>query len=617
MPLTFSKGWLYPAFIMLAVIFYFAAQNADYPHADSSYLNARYAHHLVEGQGFVYNPDEKILLTWSPLRVLTQAAVSLPAGEVKNPPELLLLVMIGIGAAALIRLFLREGWQWGAVLAAGIFLTASFGGAGWWLAAFSLVALDFASMRRWPLAALTAGLMVLISPLALIFILLLGVQAIREKQSYWRWVAWPALLWYGFALWYFENLRGLELVPPVETPLSTPILLVLGIGVIFWNFRYPMLPFLIQIFMVWAVSYGLLVLLIAEPDSPQYADVPEQVGSSVGYWGDDKQAFDIEGAAYQMEGKRDPHLADLLQTGSFEDVLLATAPDFLLPENKNFTLPTSAPVQLLNYREENGIWRRDSEVFPWQEAREVNLDFGPDMLLKTVTVDRTRVEAGGLLRLRLDWELKNGYTPVYDVLFILQLLNPQEAVLSGIEQTYSPKSWNFLKKTTYHVVPISDEAQPGLYDVLLIVGYNGGTLARHVLTNVKLPAPTEAPFADPALANFDNRAELMQANITREGDNLLVNLVWRAQSEFEADYTVFVHLTPVNDVQPVAQGDAPPVYGTLLWEKGEVIEDTHTLSLENVPSGLYVVRVGFYHAERGRIPLVEGGDSLVIGEVEK
>ncbi|MBZ0306422.1 MAG: hypothetical protein K8I82_10175, partial [Anaerolineae bacterium] len=148
-------------------------------------------------------------------------------------------------------------------------------------------------------------------------------------------------------------------------------------------------------------------------------------------------------------------------------------------------------------------------------------------------------------------------------------------------------------------------------------GYNGGTLARHVLTSVKLPAPTEISFTDPALANFDHKADLMQAAITREGDNLLVNLVWRAQDKFEADYTVFVHLTPVDDVQPAAQGDAPPIYGTLLWEKGEVIEDTHTLSLENVPSGQYVVRVGFYHTELGRIPLVEGGDSVVIGKVEK
>ncbi len=616
MPLTFNKGWLYPVCILLAVVFYFATQNADYPHAESSYLNTRYARHLVEGQGFVYNPDEKILLTWSPLIALTQAVVSLPMGEVKNPPELLLLVIMGVGAAALIRLFLREGWKWGAVLAVGIFLAASLGGAAWWLVAFSLVALDFASMKKWPFAALTAGLMALISPLALIFILLLGVQAAREKQSYWRWVGWPALLWYGFAIWYFDDLRGLELAPLVEAPLSTGIFFVLGIGIIFWAGRYQA-SFLMQIFMVWAVSYGLLVLLIAVPEVPKSVDVPEQIGSSVGYWGDDEQAFDIEGTAYQMEGKRDPHLAELLKTGSFEEVLLATAPDFLLPENKNFTLPTSAPIQILNYREENGIWRRDSEVFPWQEAREVNLDFGPDMLLKTVTIDRTRVEAGGLLRLQLDWELKNGYTPVYDVLFILQMLNPQEAVLGGVEQTYSPESWKHLKKTTYHVVPVSEEAQPGLYDVFLIVGYNGGTLARHVLTSVKLPAPTEVPFTDPALANFDNQVELMQANITQEGENLLVNLVWRAQSTFEADYTVFVHLTPVDDVQPVAQGDAPPMYGTSLWEKGEVIEDTHTLSLENVPSGQYVVRVGFYHTERGRIPLVEGGDSVVIGEVDK
>lgn len=654
-----STKWIYPICVFFAILLYLLTQNHEYPHPDSSYLNARYARHLVEGKGFVFNPDEKILLTWSPLIVLAHAAVSLPAGEVNSPPVLLWLVMMGIGAAALARNFAHTGlsleWGIGAALAWAVFLAAdvSFGGVAGWLAAFSLVAVDLAWSQKWRLAGIMAGLMILISPVALIFVILLGIQAVREKAVYWRWTVWPALVWYGFAAWYFDDLHGLTLAPLAESQISSEVILVFGAVVLFWAYRsLKRSPPLLILIIVWGVGYSLfsaemalltltlvivilftlqhetkilkmasgltavvlLALLITQAEPHGSVADTETVGSSVGYWGSDKEAFHIKGVAYQMEGRRNPQLYVL---DTFEDVLLATAPDFLLPSDENVVLPTSAPVQLLNYSNEDGIWRRGTDCFPWQEAQEVNLDFGPDLRLKNIGSDRGHIAPGGVLRLRLDWELKNQYTPVYDVLMIFQVLDDGEAVLSGIEQTFPPERWENLQTTTYHVVPVSEDAPPGLYDILLIVGYNGGTLARHVLVTVKIPAPTDREFTAPPLANFNDLAELMQATITQEGENLLVNLVWRAQDTFTADYTVFVHLTPADDVQPVAQGDAPPEYGTLLWEKGEIIEDAHTIPLANVPPGQYVVRVGFFHPEQGRIPLVDGRDAFVVGEFEK
>jgi hypothetical protein len=98
-----------------------------------------------------------------------------------------------------------------------------------------------------------------------------------------------------------------------------------------------------------------------------------------------------------------------------------------------------------------------------------------------------------------------------------------------------------------------------------------------------------------------------------------VNLVWRAGSSFGADYVVFVHLTPPDDPIPLVQGDAPPLkgrYPTSIWAAGEIIEDTHNLDITGLPPGDYVIRVGFFHPERGRIPSPQG-DSIIVGEFSR
>ncbi len=662
---SISTRWLYPICVLLAILVYFLTASIAYPHPDSSYLNARYARNLVEGEGFVYNPDEKILLTWSPLVVLTHAAISLPSGEVNHPPELLVFVLMGMGVTAMIRIFSRAALPiyWGICVALIwlIFLAANgvFGGVDVWLAVFALLALDLAQSKYWQLAAIVTGLMLLISPLAVCFVLLFGIIALRENAPYWRWVMWPALVWYGFAFWYFgaDGLRGLTLISTAETPISPLIGMIYGGALLFWLSRsfnsqwaaliifgafygvcalmveqqsfallslgcvlaavatlqtYPTKTLQISTAVIGIFLFGLLFI---QPDSQSSTDELESMDAeSLGGWGSSQQAFAFADSYYQLAGQSNPHLNELSHYAPFQDVLIATAPDILLPENANFTLPTDPPTQLLNYTQDGNIWRRNSTVGTWQEPKTVHLDFGPDLLLKSVTQDKSKVEAGSLLRLRLDWAIEGDDYPYLDILFLFQVLNQQQAVFGAIEQTYPYQRFERSQITTYHVVPVNADALPGWYEILLIVNYNGGDLARLPIANFKIPAPTDIEFNEPPMANFNHQAELMQAEIEQSPENLQVNLTWRAQAKFEAAYIVFVHLTPADDIQPVSQGDAPPAYGTTLWEKGEVIQDAHVIPLENVPAGDYVLRVGFFHPDLGRIP-TDTGDSVIVGTV--
>jgi len=80
---------------------------------------------------------------------------------------------------------------------------------------------------------------------------------------------------------------------------------------------------------------------------------------------------------------------------------------------------------------------------------------------------------------------------------------------------------------------------------------------------------------------------------------LRLSLLWRAEAEIEADYTVFVQLT--RDDAILAQDDSPPAggyYPTSLWRVGDIVSDEHTLSLpEPYDPGRHKLIVGFYQLE--------------------
>ncbi|MFQ5812731.1 MAG: ArnT family glycosyltransferase [Anaerolineae bacterium] len=80
---------------------------------------------------------------------------------------------------------------------------------------------------------------------------------------------------------------------------------------------------------------------------------------------------------------------------------------------------------------------------------------------------------------------------------------------------------------------------------------------------------------------------------------LRLSLLWRAEAEIEADYTVFVHL--MRDDAILAQDDSFPAegyYPTSLWRVGDIVSDEHTLALpEPYDPAEHKLIVGFYQLE--------------------
>jgi hypothetical protein len=75
------------------------------------------------------------------------------------------------------------------------------------------------------------------------------------------------------------------------------------------------------------------------------------------------------------------------------------------------------------------------------------------------------------------------------------------------------------------------------------------------------------------------------------------------------DYTTFLHLRNAAG-ETVAQKDQPPLngaYPTSLWERGEIISDTLTLSLpSDLPPGPYHLVTGLYDFQTGQRLTIPG-----------
>ena len=88
-------------------------------------------------------------------------------------------------------------------------------------------------------------------------------------------------------------------------------------------------------------------------------------------------------------------------------------------------------------------------------------------------------------------------------------------------------------------------------------------------------------------------------------DMLSLTLHWQALSRMTADYARFVHL--IDDAgNIVAQVDGNPVsnsYPTSQWIPGEVVADTVTFDLADLPEGEYRLATGFYRPGEGGLQL--------------
>lgn len=151
-------------------------------------------------------------------------------------------------------------------------------------------------------------------------------------------------------------------------------------------------------------------------------------------------------------------------------------------------------------------------------------------------------------------------------------------------------------------------------------GFQDASLALYDLNASAASGPVTSQFV-----NFGDEIALTgvrQSNATyRPGDAITLDLIWQAEQNPRADYTVFMHLRRAGDGGQIAAFDSPPVNGaspTSSWSQGQVVTDTRAIQIPaDATPGEYNVVIGLYqYPSFERLPIVgQGGTEHIAGAV--
>jgi hypothetical protein len=108
-------------------------------------------------------------------------------------------------------------------------------------------------------------------------------------------------------------------------------------------------------------------------------------------------------------------------------------------------------------------------------------------------------------------------------------------------------------------------------------------------------------------AIFDDQIQLLGYDLKREGEGgvLKIDLAWQALRDITGNYKVFAHVYDPATETIAAQWDAMPrdnAYPTSRWIANEVVTETLSIPLTDVPPGEYRIAVGLYEPA-GRLPV--------------
>jgi hypothetical protein len=209
---------------------------------------------------------------------------------------------------------------------------------------------------------------------------------------------------------------------------------------------------------------------------------------------------------------------------------------------------------------------------------------------------------------------------------LLQVVGPQQQVLAEERATISWSRGAVISE----MVEISLPAVGPLRGVLQIgmVGGEGTAVTATSATGrplanpqgvLPIKIPPAAPLAaQPAVrigANFADQLRLL--GFDQQGGE--ITLYWQAVNPPVADYTTFVHVLDAETGALLTQHDSQPLngaYPTTIWDPGEQVAEQKMVTLPPAETAYRVV-AGAYRLETGeRLPLVGGGDAVMLWETE-
>ncbi|MGC9332766.1 MAG: glycosyltransferase family 39 protein [Anaerolineae bacterium] len=257
-------------------------------------------------------------------------------------------------------------------------------------------------------------------------------------------------------------------------------------------------------------------------------------------------------------------------------------------------------------------------------------EMGGGLVLEGWELGREEAQPGDRLLLALVWSVVSKPAGDYQVQVLLtddsgQTLNAGTFLPTNMWHPTSiwlpGQAWR--GQITFRL-PVHAQAGETKLGIQLVDGAGQvlGPLAE--LTNIQI-LQTDRVFTPPVpqaprLANFGNKMSLLGGDLAPNpvapGGTLWVTLYWKALSEMDVPYTVFVHLLG-QDGRVVTGQDGEPAFGarpTTGWVPNEYVTDPHEFMIPgDLAPGQYVVEVGVYDAGAPNMPrqviLTEAGQT--------
>ncbi len=122
------------------------------------------------------------------------------------------------------------------------------------------------------------------------------------------------------------------------------------------------------------------------------------------------------------------------------------------------------------------------------------------------------------------------------------------------------------------------------------------------------PRSGDAPVPNPVRVNFGGQIALIGYQVADlspdAGASFDVTFYWQALQPMEADYVIFTHVLDPATTTIFAGSDAQPAgwsRPTSTWRPGEIVADTHTLTVDpGTTPGIYELELGAYLQRDGR-----------------